>query len=229
MPDPAPGDPSRGDATARFDPSEPHPARVYDYWLGGKDHFAAAREAALAVERIRPQIVSTARANRHFLARVIHHMAGHGVRQFLDIGAGLPSPGGVPEIAQHISRDCRVVCADNDPVVLSHLRALGTPAIPGCGPVTCLDADVREAGYIISQAAETLDLSEPAGLLMLAILHLIPDSDDPPAIVGDLASALAPGSLVAISHMTADFSPGPVNDAVDAYNQLAPVPVKGAA
>jgi hypothetical protein len=210
---------------SNLDVAHAHPARVYDFWLGGKDNFEADRAAALAVERIRPQIVSTARANRHFLARVVHYMAGYGVRQFLDVGSGLPSPGSVPEIAQHISRDCRVACVDNDPLVLSHLRALGTPAITGCGPVAWVDADVREAGFIIREAGKTLDLSEPAGLLVLALLHLVPDRDDPAAIVGDLAAALAPGSFVAISHMTADFAPGSVRDAVDAYNTLAPVPV----
>jgi hypothetical protein len=206
-----------------------HPARVYDYWLGGKDNFAADREAAVAVERIRPQIVSTARANRHFLAKVIHHMAGYGVRQFLDVGSGLPSPGSVPEVAQGISRDCAVVCVDCDQLVLTHGRALGTPAPGTSGAVAWLDADVREAGYVIREAGKMLDLSEPVGLLLLALLHLIPERDDPAAIAGDLASALAPGSFVAISHMTADFSPGPVNDAVHAYNALAPVPVKARA
>jgi hypothetical protein len=201
-------------------------SRNHDYFLGGKDNFAADREAAVAVERIRPQIVSTARANRRFLARVIHHMAGYGVQQFLDVGSGLPSPGSVPEIAQRISGDCAVVCVDCDQLVLTHGRALGAPASGPFGTVAWLDADVREAGYIIREAGKTLDLSEPVGLLLLALLHLIPDRDDPAAIVGDLASALAPGSFVAISHMTADFSPGPVNDAVNAYNALAPVPVK---
>jgi hypothetical protein len=209
-----------------LDTAHPHPARVYDAWLGGKDNFAADREAALAVERIRPQIVSTARANRHFLARSVYFMAGHGVRQFLDIGSGLPSPGSVPEIGQRISRDCAVVCVDNDRLVLAHGRALGTAATADAGPVAWVDADVREAGHILRETMRTLDLSEPVGLLLLALLHLIPDRDDPAAIVGDLASALAPGSFVAISHMTADFSPGPVNDAVDAYNTLAPVPVR---
>jgi hypothetical protein len=119
-----------------------------------------------------------------------------------------------------------VVCVDNDQLVLSHLRAVGAPASGEYGPVAVIDADVRQAGHILHEASKTLDLSEPVGLLLLAILHLVPDRDDPAAIVGDLSSALAPGSFVAISHMTADFSPGPVNDAADAYNKLAPDPVK---
>jgi hypothetical protein len=207
-----------------FDTRVAHPARVCNYWLGGKDHFEADRQAGEAVKRIRPQIAVTARANRHFMARAVAYLAGHGIRQFIDIGCGLPAPDNTHEIAQGIAPESRVVYVDNDPLVLAHARALLSSAPEG----SCdyIDADIRQAGYILREAMRTLDFSQPVGLLFLAILQLIPDRDQPAAIVGDLAAALVAGSAVVISHMTADFAPGPVSAAVAAYNAKVPPPAR---
>jgi S-adenosyl methyltransferase len=208
---------------SRFDPDVPHPARLYNFWLGGKDHFPADRKAAQEVMRARPQVVEGARANRAFLARVVRYLAAEaGVRQFLDIGTGLPAQDSTHEVAQSVARDCRIVYADNDPLVLAHARALLTGTREGaCGYV---DADVRDTATILAQAAQTLDFTKPVAVLLFAILHLIPAADTPAAIVARLAEVLAPASYVAISHMTADFAPDAVTAAAGAYNALAPIP-----
>jgi hypothetical protein len=214
---------SPGSPGDRFNPHAAHPARVYNYWLGGKDHYEADRAAGEAVEAIRPQIVASARANRLFLARSVRWLADHGVRQFLDVGTGLPAPDNTHEVAQSAARSSRVVYIDNDALVLAHARALLTSSADG--PCDCVDADLREAGMILREAGRTLDFSQPVALLLLAVLHLVPDSDDPAGMVGALAAGLAPGSYIVISHMTADFAPGPVTAAAAAYNEHAPVPV----
>jgi len=209
---------------ARFDPSVAHSARVYAYWLGGKDNFPADRKAAEEVMRLRPQVVASARANRSFLARVVRYLAAQaGIRQFLDVGTGLPAPGNTHELAQAVDAECRVVYVDNDPVVLTHARALLISTPQGaCGYV---DADLREPETIVAAAAQTLDFTQPVAILLLAILHFIPDADDPADIVATLAGALAPGSYLAISHLTGDFGPEQVAAATAAYNAQVPVPV----
>jgi O-methyltransferase involved in polyketide biosynthesis len=208
----------------RFDPAVPHPARVYGFWLGGKDHYDADRKAAEEVMRLRPQVVAGARANRAFLTRVVRFLAAEcGIRQFLDIGTGLPAPDNTHEVAQRVDPRCRIVYADNDPLVLAHARALLISAPQGaCGYV---DADLREPEFIVAQAAQTLDLTQPTAILLLAVLHFVPDAADPAGIVAALASALTPGSYLAISHLTADLAPEQVAAATTAYNDLAPVPV----
>ena len=135
-----------------------HPARVYAYWLGGKDHFLADRQAAEEVIRRRPQVVAGARANRAFLGRVVRYLAAEcGIRQFLDIGTGLPAPDGTHQVAQAIAPDCRVVYVDNDPLVLVHARALLTSSPDGkCGYV---DADLRDTATVTAQAAKILDFT----------------------------------------------------------------------
>jgi hypothetical protein len=193
---------------SRFDPYVPHPARVYNVWLGGKDNYAADRDAASEVIRHSPQVVAGALANRHFLARVVRLLAGgHGIRQFLDIGTGLPAPDNTHEVAQQAAPECRIVYVDNDPLVLTHARALLTSTPEG----TCdyIDADLRDTATILGQAARTLDFAQP-------------DADDPASIVKALAAGLAPGSYIAISHLTADFAPGTVTAGVAAYNTLVP-------
>ena len=171
--------------------------------------------------RLRPQVVAGARANRRFLSRAVRYLAEEkGIRQFLDIGTGLPAPDNTHEIAQAIVSDARVVYADNDPLVLAHARALLTPTSEGaCGYI---DADLRCTDGILRQAAGTLDFAEPVAVLLLAVLHFIPGADEPDRIVADLTQALAPGSFVAISHVTSDFAPEPVTAGVDAYNKLVP-------
>lgn len=205
----------------RFDPSVPQSARVYAYWLGGKDHYPADRRVAEEVIRHRPQVVAGARANRAFLARVVRFLAGEcAIRQFIDIGAGLPALVNTHEVAQDIAPDCRVVYVDNDPLVLVHARALLTSARPeACG---FLDADLRDTPAIVAGASQTLDFAQPIAVLLLAVLHFIPDSDDPAGIVAALAAKLAPGSFLVISHLTADSAPGPVAAGVSAYNALVP-------
>lgn len=204
---------------SRFDPSVPHLARVYAYWLGGKDHFPADRKVAEEVADHRPQVVAGAQANRQFLARVVEYLARDaGIRQFLDIGAGLSAPGATHEIAQAIAPKSRVVYVDNDPLVLAHARA----RLAGCirqGTVVCEEADLRDPAVVLAAAA-TLDFTQPAAVLLLAVLHFVPDSQDPAGVVAALASGLAPGSFIAVSHVTADFAPQQMGAAVDAYNAL---------
>jgi S-adenosyl methyltransferase len=219
----APGDDARS-GDLRLDTSVAQSARVYDYWLGGKDHFPADRKAAEDVARLRPQVVAGAHANRAYLARVVRYLAvGCGVRQFLDIGAGLPFPGNTHEVAQQVAADCRVTYVDNDALVLTHARALLTSTPPG----SCdyIEADLRDTATIVAQAARTLDLAQPVAVMLLAVLHFIPDSDDPAALVAKLTGQLVPGSFIAISHLTADFAPEQVTAAAAAYNDQAPVPV----
>jgi S-adenosyl methyltransferase len=216
--------PSSAGPGGRFDPSVPHPARIYAYWLGGKDHYAADRDVAEQVIRCRPQVVAGARANRAFLAQVVRYLAEErGIRQFIDIGPGLPAPGNTHDVAQAIAPESRIVYVDNDPLVLVHARALLTSTPQG----SCdyLDADLRDIPAVLAGAGRTLDFSQPVAVLMLAVMHFVPDADDPASVVMALAGQLAPGSFVAISHLTADFAPGPVSAAVSAYNTLVPTAV----
>jgi SAM-dependent methyltransferase len=194
---------------------------VYGYWLGGKDHYLADREAAEEVIRRRPQVVAGARANRAFLARVVRYLAAEcGIRQFLDIGTGLPSPGNTHDVAQAVAAGCRNVYVDHDPLVLAHARALLTSTREG----SCdyLDTDLRDTSAVLAGASWTLDFDRPAAVLLLAVLHFIPDTDDPAGIVATLARQLTPGSYLVISHLTSDFAPAEVAAGVDAYNTLVP-------
>jgi S-adenosyl methyltransferase len=216
--------PDRDDAGTRFNPAVAHPARVYNAWLGGKDNYPADRDAAQEVIRHSPHVVAGALANRHFLARAVRFLTAQcGIRQFIDIGAGLPAPDNTHEIAQQITPASQVVYVDNDALVLAHARALLTSTPQG----TCdyIDTDLRDTTAILAGAARTLDLSRPAAVLLLAVLHFVPDADDPAGIVAALASGLAPGSYIAISHLTADFAPATVTAGVDAYNTLVPQPI----
>ena len=202
----------------------PQSARVYDAWLGGKDHYAADRETAIRVIEVRPQVIAAAWANRRFLARAVRYLAERrAITQFVDIGAGMPTRENTHQIAQRIDPRSRVVYVDSDPVVMAHARALLTSSPGGC----CghLHADLRDTEYILSHAARTLDFTQPVGVLLLAVLHFVPDADDPAGIVAALARALAPGSCLAISHLTGDFAPDAVGEAVDVYNKVVPTPV----
>jgi hypothetical protein len=211
-------------AGSGFDPGVAHPARVYNVWIGGKDHFPADRKAAGEVAACRPQVVAGARANRAFLGRVVGYLAGQrGIRQFVDVGPGLPAPAATHEVAQAIAPESKIVYVDNDPLVLIHARALMTSHPEGaCGYV---GADLRDPGLILREAGRTLDFSQPVAVLLVAVLHFIPDADDPKGIVATLVSALAPGSFVAISHGTSDFAPDAVSAGVAAYNAMVPVGV----
>jgi S-adenosyl methyltransferase len=215
--------PTRASADSRpaFDPGVAHPARVYNYWLGGKDHYEADRAVGDEVARRRPHVVAGARANRAFLARAVRYLAGDcGVRQFLDVGTGLPAPGSTHELAQQIAPELAVAYVDNDPLVLVHARALLTSGPQG--RCEYIDADLRDPATILAQASATLDFAQPVGVLLLAILHFLSSADHPAGIVAALARALAPGSYVVIFHLTADLAPGQVGAAVDAYNTAVP-------
>jgi trans-aconitate methyltransferase len=189
-----------------------HSARIYDYWLGGKDNFPVDRDAAAQVLAVHPAARTTAVENRAFLHRVVRHLAvGQGVRQFLDIGTGIPTSPNTHEVAQAVAPDASVVYVDNDPMVLAHARALmsSTPE----GRTAFLDADLHDPEAILKdpKVCRTLDFDRPVGLLLMAVLHFFPQDAAAGGIVRRLLDALAPGSFVAISHATYDF-PSPSLD-----------------
>jgi len=213
---------SQPELAAEIDTSVAHPARVYDYWLGGKDNFAADREAAERVLAATPGLRFRVRANRAFLARAVRYLAADaGIRQFLDIGTGIPSANNTHEVAQEVAPDSRVVYVDNDPIVLSHARALlaSTPQ----GATQYIDGDLRDGTAIVVQAGQTLDFSQPVALMLLGILHLIQDSEAPHEIVSGLMDALPPGSYLAISHPASDIHPGQA-EAQKRYNERVSTP-----
>jgi hypothetical protein len=193
---------------------------MYDYWLGGKDNFAADRKAAEEALAAYPGMAHLARANRAFLGRVVRYLAGEaGVRQFLDIGTGIPSAGNTHEVAQEVAAECRVVYVDYDPVVLSHARALLTSTAEGA--TDYIDADLRDTGAILEKAARTLDFSKPVAVTMLAILHAISDGDDPYAIVATIMQAVPSGSYLAISHLASDLEREKLDESRDRVNRIS--------
>ncbi len=184
----------------------PHPARVYDYFLDGKDNFEADRVAADAAIQAFPRTAESARAARAFLRRVVQYLAAEaGIRQFLDIGTGLPSGENVHQVAQATAPEARIVYVDNDPIVLLHAQALLTSSREGA--VAYLDADLRDPEKILGEAAKTLDFGQPMAVLLLGILHNIGDQDDPYGIVRRLVQAMPGGSYLAICHLTAGIYP----------------------
>jgi S-adenosyl methyltransferase len=206
-----------GVSASDFDTSVPHIARVYDYWLGGKDNFAADRELGDRTMQAYPNIVFSVRANRAFLARSVRFLATEmGIRQFLDIGTGIPAADNTHEVAQRVAPDSRIVYADNDPVVLSHARALlkSTPE----GACAYLDANLRDPDTILARATDTLDFSRPVAVMLLAVLQFAPD-DEASAIVRRLAAACVPGSFVTISHPASDIDAEHHTEMVRRMNQ----------
>jgi S-adenosyl methyltransferase len=196
-----------------------HVARVYDYLLGGKDNFAADREAAEQAMRINPDIVSTARANRAFLVRTTSYLVGQaGIRQFLDIGTGMPTKSNIHQVAQSIAPESRIVYVDHDPIVLTHARALLSSDPQGA--TDYLEADLREPGKILAEAARTLDFRRPVAIMLIAILHLILDRDDPYDLVSQLVSAVPPGSYLVISHAASDIDTGAMISMINRLNEL---------
>jgi len=187
------------DATMSIDTSVAHVARVYDYWLGGKDNFAADRRAGEQAIQAYPDIVYSVRANRAFLARTVRYLAAEaGIRQFLDIGTGIPTANNTHEVAQSVAPGSDVVYVDNDPVVLTHARALLVSGEQG--RTNYIDADLRDTGRILAEAALTLDFSQPVAIMLMAILQHIDEAEDPNAIVSSLLAAVPPGSYLTISH-----------------------------
>jgi hypothetical protein len=211
-----------GDAK-RLDTGTAHIARVYDYWLGGKDNFAADRAAGEEALGAFPGLISSVRANRAFLARAVRYLAGErGIRQFLDVGTGIPASSNTHEVAQVVAPETRVVYVDNDPMVLAHARALLSSGPQGA--TSYLDADLRDTGKILRAAADTLDFSQPVAVMLIAVLHLIGDADDPKAIIGALMDAVPPGSTLAISHVPNDMHMGAMADMSDRLNRLLSQP-----
>jgi hypothetical protein len=186
-----------------IDTSRPHSARVYDYMIGGKNNFAADRETAAQVLRHSPNAHTAARENRAFLGRAVRFLTAEaGIRQFLDIGTGLPTTNSVHEVAQSVDPACRVVYTDNDPLVLAHARALLTSSPEG--RTAYIHADARDPRAILDDPAvrDVIDFGEPAALVLVALLHFIPDEDKPGEIVGTLLHALPSGSYLVASHLT---------------------------
>lgn len=189
-----------------IDTSVAHSARVYDHWLGGKDNFAADRALSEAMVHAIPTLPAMARANRAFLARAVRYLAAEaGIRQFLDVGTGIPTAGNTHEVAQEIAPDSRILYVDHDPIVLAHARALMTSTPQG--KTEFIMADLREPEAILADpaVARTLDLQQPVALMLVAILMYFHDSEDPQGMVSTLIDALPSGSYVAITHPTADF------------------------
>jgi SAM-dependent methyltransferase len=187
----------------RIDTTQAHPARRYNYWLGGTHHFEADRVSGAAIEAAMPTIRLMAVENRRFLGRAARFVAGRGVRQFLDIGTGIPAPGGTGEAVRAVDPSARIVYVDNDPLVTEH-----APALLAGGNAAYFEADVRSPGSIVEHPSFSfLDWDEPVGLMLAAVLHFVRDDEDPAGIVRKLVDALAPGSYVVASHATWEFVP----------------------
>jgi S-adenosyl methyltransferase len=202
-------DPWDPDVDPRLDTRVPQVARIYDYWLGGKDNFSADRFAGQEAIAAFPGIRLSARANREFLRRTVRYLASTGgVRQFLDIGTGLPAADNTHEVAQAIAPGSRVVYVDNDPLVLAHARALLTSKPEGL--TAYLDADLVDTSAILEQAARTLDFTRPVSIMLLAILHYVPDLAEARRIVCALMEAVPSGSFLVISHAGTDLLPDDV-------------------
>jgi hypothetical protein len=191
------------EAIPDVDITVPHQARVYNYWIGGKDHFASDRALGDAIAAMNPGVFTGARISRAFLTRAVRYLVAEaGIRQFLDIGTGIPAAGNTHEIAQGIAPESRIVYVDRDPVVLAHARALLTTSAPGA--CAYLDADANDPARILELAAETLDFGEPVAVVMLGILQVL---REPHAVVATLMRALPSGSYLTISIPASDVDP----------------------
>ena len=216
-------DPTTPEPSARetLDTGVPHIARVYDYWLGGKDNYAADREVAEQVLATGNTATLNVRANRAFLGRAVRYLtAERGIRQFLDLGTGLPSANNTHEVAQRIAPESRIVYTDNDPIVLVHARALLTshPA----GATTYIHADVREPAKILLEARDTLDFEQPIAVMMIGLMHCIPDEDDPAGLAAQVLDALPSGSFLALSQPALDINGAAMARAGHVMDKLMP-------
>ncbi|MPZ89012.1 MAG: SAM-dependent methyltransferase [Nitriliruptorales bacterium] len=213
--------PDRAVPPPEIDTSVAHPARVWDFWLGGKDHYPADREVGEQILKALPDFAVIARADREFLGRAVRYLAGEaGIRQFLDIGTGIPTANNTHEVAQVVAPESRVVYVDNDPVVLAHARALLTSSPQGV--TRYIDADLREPGSIIEAAAQTLDLEQPVAITLLGIMEFIPSTGEARGIVNRLMDAVPSGSYLAITHPV----PGQaMNKAARLWNESGATPV----
>jgi hypothetical protein len=205
-----------------IDTSVPHSARVWNYFLGGKDNFAVDREAGDQYQAIFPEIMDIARADRAFLGRAVRYLAGEvGIRQFLDIGTGLPTLDNTHEVAQRVAPSARIVYVDNDPMVLVHARALLTSSPDGA--TDYVEADLREPAGVLEAAGKTLDLTRPVGIMLLGILHFVADYDEVRSIIGRLLAAVPSGSHLALTHATLELGGQANADAQESWNEKAAV------
>jgi O-methyltransferase involved in polyketide biosynthesis len=207
-----------------FDPTVPNPARMWNYWRGGKDNFAADREAAQQMLHVMPSLPLIARAARLFLIDAVHQLADcQGIRQFLDIGTGLPTADNTHHVAQRIAPQSRIVYADYDPVVLSHAQALLTSSPEG--QTDYIQADLRDTDTILKGAARTLDFSRPVAVLLIAVLHFIPDADDPYGVVARLMDVVPSGSYLVMAHAASDIAPEASAEMARRYNEMSPASI----
>jgi len=206
------------------DTDVPHTARIWNYWLGGKDNFPADRAVGDQVQRFLPDIVTSARADRAFLRRAVRSLvADAGIRQFLDVGTGLPTADNTHEVAQSIAPETRVVYADNDPLVLTHARALLTSTPEGV--TDYIDADARDTVTILEAARRTLDLGRPVAVMLLGILNFIDDDHEARGIVRRLMAAVPSGSYLAVAHPTTEIKPAESAAAARRWNETATPPI----
>lgn len=207
------------EGNAGFDPSVPSPARVWNYWVGGKDNFAADRAVGDRILDVLPEVAVVARMTRGYLTRTVESLAGeYGIRQFLDIGSGLPTADNTHQVAQRVAPESRVVYVDNDPVVIRHAEVLleSTPE----GRCDYIEADLHDPQAILAAAARTLDFTKPVAVLLFQVLHFIPDADDPYGIVAQLMSAACPGSYLVIVHAPSDLAAETGAEIQSRYNQV---------
>jgi len=192
-------------------------ARVYDYWLGGSHNFLADQDLGRSIAAVEPNIRQIARANRDFLGRAVRLLGQSGIGQFLDIGSGIPTQGNVHEVAQRADPSARVAYVDIDPVAIAHSKAI----LAGNDQAAIIDADARDPGKILELATASglIDLSRPCGLLLVAVLHFLPDADEPQRIVAALRDALAPGSYLVLCHATNEARPAVAQAAETVYNR----------
>ncbi|MET8174126.1 SAM-dependent methyltransferase [Streptomyces clavifer] len=197
--------PGNDAAALHIDTSKPHPARMYDWFLGGKDNYPVDEAMGRQMLAVEPGVPVMAKVNRAFMHRATRWLAGQGVRQFLDIGTGIPTEPNLHQVAQEAEPTTRVVYCDNDPIVLAHAEALlsGTPE----GAIDYVQADARDVDAILEHASRTLDFGKPVALSLISLLHFVSDEDGAYELVDRLTGVLAPGSHVVISHLTADFHP----------------------
>jgi O-methyltransferase involved in polyketide biosynthesis len=207
-----------------LDTSVAHSARLWNYLLGGKDNFAADREAAEMALAFMPELVQSARADREFLGRVVRYLAREcAIRQFLDIGTGLPTANNTHEVAQSVAPECRVVYVDNDPMVLVHARALLTSTPEGA--TDYVDADIRDPDKILQAATRTIDFSQPVAIMLLGIMNFVIDNDEAYGIVKRLLDAIPAGSYLVISHPTKEVHGEAVEASMRQWNESGAAPI----
>jgi len=208
-----------------IDTSVAHTARVWNYWLGGKDNYPVDREVGDQIRAFMPDVVDDARAQRWFLVRAVRHLAGEaGIRQFLDIGTGLPTVNNTHEVAQAVAPECRIVYVDNDPLIMAHARALLTSAPQGA--TDYIHADLHDPDTILREAVGTLDFTKPVALMLLGIVCHILDNDEACRIVNGLLDALPSGSHLVLCDPTAEVNPEVIEEAVRQWNENAAPPIR---